>query len=291
MGNLSYVHQHVLYVHFYFAVFFSFSFLISTEFEKESSERNEYIPSPSKSEQLESNPLYGKADSTISSGLQSPNGSLHICENSLYTLEDIQKFQVKSSEEETQFKNGDLINEKPVSDVAITTSPNMSYESLNLTSPAKELKNPLYGKRVITPPQGTTTPLPGVSIPPPEVSMPPPVYSVPRPASDINSPLHHSSSDHNSPTNYPSYEAVTNLAIDTSNREVYYETIGDKHSHKKQLLPPLSPRITAVTPSSQDGSSSYDQLHHDVSNHPVVHQQPVRLSAADRLDYEQLEHN
>ena len=261
---------------------FYFLSLISAEFE-ESSERNKYTPSPSKSEQLESNPLYGRADSSISSGLQSPSGSLHICDNSLYTLADIQKLQGKSSEEETQFGNGGLIYEEPVFVEAIATSPNMSYESLNITSPGKELKNPLYGKSIVTHPQGATTPLPGFS-------MPPPVYSVPRPASDFNSPLHSSHFDHNSVTNYPGYETAASLAADTSKAEVYYESIDDKCS-KKPLLPPLSPRNTAKLPSSQDGSYSYDKLHHDALDHQVVHQQPVQLSAADHLGYEQLEHN
>ena len=255
--------------------------LISVEFEKESSERNKYAPSPSKSEQLESNPLYGRADGSISSGLQSPSGSLHICDNSLYTLADTQKLQGKSSEEETQFGNGGLIYEEPVFVQAITTSPNMSYENLNITSPGKELKNPPYGKSIVTPPQGATTPLPGFSVPLPE-------YSVPRPASDIISPLHSSHFDHNSVTNYPGYETAASLAPDTRKAEVYYESIDVKCSHKNTLLPP---RNTAKVPSSQDGSYSYDQLHHDASDHQVVHQQPIPLSAVDRLGYEQLEHN
>ena len=207
-------------------------------------------PSPSKSEQIESNPLYGRADGSISSGLQSPSGSLHICDNSLYTLADIQKLQGKISEEETQFGNGGLIYEEPVFVEAGTTSLNMSNESLNITPPGKELKNPLYGKSIVTPPQGATTP-------PLCFCIPPPVYSVPRPASDINSPLHSSHFDHNSVTKYPGYETATSLSADTSKAEVYYESIDDR-----PLLPPLLLRNTAKLPSSQDGSYSYDQLHY-----------------------------
>ena len=74
--------------------------------------------------------------------------------------------------------------------------------------------------------------------------------------------------------------------------ELYYESIDDKRSNKKPLLPPLSPRNTANLPSSQDGNYSYDHLHHDASDHQVVHQQSVPLSAAGRLGlYRQLEHS
>ena len=76
--------------------------------------------------------------------------------------------------------------------------------------------------------------------------MPPPIYSVPRPAY--------------SPTIYPGYETAPSLAADTSMVELYYESIDDKHSHKKPLLLPLSPRNTANLPFSQDGSYSYDVL-------------------------------
>ncbi len=215
--------------------------------------RNEYVSSPSKSEEVESNPLYGiTTDHSISSSPISPTGSLHECENSLYNLADLQ-YHTNGTHEEKIHK--EAIYEQPTTEASpkILTSPNISYNSLDLSiKGGKELKNPLYGT-------GTTTALP--------------IYSAPRPSS---SSLLLSSSDDPLPTEHPGYDTPTLISVDASKGEVFYETVDNNSSHESCSLA-----------NKHEEGTTYSQLDHEIHCIKPTH----HLSDTDQQGYGQLQHH
>ena len=101
--------------------------LCSTDSGRRFSKQNDYAPASLKSDQLMYNSLYGMADDKLSDGQVSSEGSLHVCDNALYST---------GGEE--------VLYEEPGTVSAVLTSPNRSYERLK-SSGSKKVQNPLYG--------------------------------------------------------------------------------------------------------------------------------------------------
>jgi len=95
------------------------------------SKQKHIIPSSTRSDHMIYNTHYGMAGGKLSDNQISSDGSRHVSNKVMYT----------TSGEEVNFENG-AVYEEPKSVLAITTSPNRSYESLHSnTRGSKKVQN------------------------------------------------------------------------------------------------------------------------------------------------------